>query len=834
MCMQSIWRRTLETRDLIDSSTNARQPFGAILPAAALVAFLAGGSAMAAQTVLDFEDIAAPAKITTQYGARGVIFQGAFLRTDPAAHSATRVLQTGNPSDLEFDPGPMLITFTSPQSRVRLFAASIGAAAVHILKAFDANGILVAQDGPKSVAANMFNTMFEVTVPTATITRVEFLLTNGGGFEVIDDLEFEGEPPIPTPTEPPVVQLIRPINGLELDIPDDIPIMDISGTVTGDGLISPVNVTVGNLQPPESTAPPLNVALNLTGTGATRQFALAGGIALVPLGPITVTATAENTGGLKGTATSTFNNLPLAIRNRFTTAGGSAVLGTFQFGLFAGPCRIAVYEHAAISAAGGGAILIGGDVFTKWMSLRTLADPNGLGCPQNEERDAVGGARAQDFERGRIYAKVTGIAPPGTAYVPVVFVDAIEKRGTELVFGLPTGDPTDSSGPASQTWLFQRFFRPEGRDVQPSTLEIRNSPPSLWMERQLGAWYLSQFAPSAFDIERHKSAATLWESFPCSNNLGPCTVDPEPPLPPNMENAGELFCNGVTYIPTLEGTQVPPVVGPTIPPEWVSIRGQYDVTPVFGAIISAHMTDIDNGFTHETHNGNCPYFPNILEAVSTVTCVSDFEFFVRPIGPQIDVSPLPSLFGKKNTDRIKTEYEVAFAAAAHNFLGAPAVGDLIHTTGRWIIDCGHATYKSELHPIFSYAKMKTVVSETNTFTGLEEDLFNARPATRVAIWINGWFPGGDNNAIEFDAFPPPRPSPNAVLHVVKPVDNAPGGYTAAEDVTMEFQLVPFGTASHVHLRFTAPRRENTVTGAGEMKFQSGRQYWGIWYLYWGE
>ena len=506
MCMQSIWRRTLETRDLIDSSTNARQPFGAILPAAALVAFLAGGSAMAAQTVLDFEDIAAPAKITTQYGARGVIFQGAFLRTDPAAHSATRVLQTGNPSDLEFDPGPMLITFTSPQSRVRLFAASIGAAAVHILKAFDANGILVAQDGPKSVAANMFNTMFEVTVPTATITRVEFLLTNGGGFEVIDDLEFEGEPPIPTPTEPPVVQLIRPINGLELDIPDDIPIMDISGTVTGDGLISPVNVTVGNLQPPESTAPPLNVALNLTGTGATRQFALAGGIALVPLGPITVTATAENTGGLKGTATSTFNNLPLAIRNRFTTAGGSAVLGTFQFGLFAGPCRIAVYEHAAISAAGGGAILIGGDVFTKWMSLRTLADPNGLGCPQNEERDAVGGARAQDFERGRIYAKVTGIAPPGTAYVPVVFVDAIEKRGTELVFGLPTGDPTDSSGPASQTWLFQRFFRPEGRDVQPSTLEIRNSPPSLWMERQLGAWYLSQFAPSAFDIERHKSA----------------------------------------------------------------------------------------------------------------------------------------------------------------------------------------------------------------------------------------------------------------------------------------------------------------------------------------
>jgi hypothetical protein len=104
----------------------------------------------------------------------------------------------------------------------------------------------------------------------------------------------------------------------------------------------------------------------------------------------------------------------------------------------------------------------------------------------------------------------------------------------------------------------------------------------------------------------------------------------------------------------------------------------------------------------------------------------------------------------------------------------------------------------------------------------------------VAIWVNGWFPGGDNNAIEFDAFPPPRPNPDAVLHVVKPVDNAPGGYTAAEDVTMEFALVPPGTASHVHLKFTSPRRENTVTGAGEMKFESGRQYWGIWYLYWAD
>src|SRR5204863_9614638 len=135
-------------------------------------------------------------------------------------------------------------------------------------------------------------------------------------------------------------------------------------------------------------------------------------------------------------------------------------------------------------------------------------------------------------------------------------------------------------------------------------------------------------------------------------------------------------------------------------------------TPVFGATVQAQMADIDNGLTHQTHNGNCPYlgwglaigsvlfgFPTAFGASVAaeeygLTCASDFEFFVRPLGPQIVTTPqLPSLFGDKNKNQIKTEYEVAFAAAAHNFLGAPAVGDLVHMTGRWIVDCGHSPYK---------------------------------------------------------------------------------------------------------------------------------------------
>ena len=799
---------------------------------AALAAISSGNFAMAAPTILDFEDITAPATITAQYAPRGAIFQEAYLGTDPNAHSGTRVLRTVDPSAEIFNPVPLVIKFTSPQARVKLFASNPVATANGTLTAFDTNGAVVATDGPTPVAHDVFTTVFEVKVPIPTIARVE-LQVQDSAHQAIDDLEFEGEPPSPVPTEPPVVQIISPANGADLDV-DTI---DINGTVTGEGLLSPVTSTFAYKQPPESTAPPLNLVFDLTGSGTTRQFQLPGGFSGVPMGPITITAKAQNTGNLTGTATSTFNNLPAAIRDRFNADGGAAAFGAFRFGLVRGACKIAVYEQGAISANGGATFVIRGQILIKWLSLKGPfnSETGYFGCPLGEERDTevIGGARVQDFERGRIYGSLLGTAPPHTAYVPIVFVEALNKRGGELVNGLPRADPSDSVGP-SQTWLFQRFFRPDRTDQLLSTLEIRGTPATLWMERQGGNWFLSALEPSDADKALNKTTATLWESFPCSGNLGPCTVEDEPPFPPeNISNAGAIFCGGSTYWPGHPGG----------PPEWVAIQsfeGDWVATPVFGAVISNFMADIDNVFTHEHTFGGCPYCPDTIGGATTPigglcpTCPSDYEFKVRPIGPQPGSFPRPSLFGKENLDYIKIEHEEYYAAAAHNFLGAPRTGDLVHLTGRWIIDCGHSSYKSELHPIFSYATMKTVVSETNSFTGLEEDLFGGIPATRVAIWVNGWYPGGETNEIQFDAFPPPRPSPDAVLHVVKPVDSAAGGYRAAEDVTMQFSLEPVGAPNHVHLKFSSPRRQNTITDAGEMKFESGRQYWGKWYLYWGQ
>lgn len=779
------------------------------LLAAVLSVAASWSSPAVALTLLDFEDVAPGTTVIAQYGPRGVLFNSAYLDTDTGAHSGTRVLRAIPPNSEVFTAYPMTLNFTSPQLRVKLFAGWASAPINGTLTAFDANNTVVARDGPKAITVNAFTTAFEVTASAAVITRVELQYENSS-YEAIDDLEFDGQPAATVPTQPPVVTILSPANGVDRDLEQ----FDISGTVTGDGLLSPVTLTVASLRPPEqSSAPPFTSQVDLVGTGTSRTFALAiSGNA--PLGPITVAASATNTGGLTGTATSKFTNLPQAIRARLTAEGGETLLGPFRFGLL-GDCKVAVYDQAAITTDGTNATrVIRGPILTKWLSIKGTFDETGyFGCPLGEERDGPTGSRVQDFTGGRIFTSASG-----TFYVPAVFTNAIDVRGGENAMGIPLADPTNSVG-AMQTWLFQQFTRPERADLLPSTIEIRGTPPMLWIERQGGDLSLP-VVPSA----------TLWDGFTCTDNLGPCAVTPEDPFPPeNISNAGRLFCGDTTYWPGHIGG----------PPEWVpvpSFNGDYDAIPVFGVILSAFMADIDNVFTHETHNSNCPYFPDTIFGatlpigVFAPTCASDFEFKVRPIGPQPGAFPRPSLFGQGNTDQIKVEYEEFYTAEAHNFFDPPAKGDLVNATGRWIIDCGHDSYKSELHPIFSYSKMKTLNSEVDRFTGIENHLSFLgadQLATRADIWVSGWYPG--LNPIEFDIFPPPRPSADAVLHVVKP----PDAEAIAGDLALQFQLAPAGASNHAHLKFTAPFRANEVTGAGEMKWEYGRGYLGKWYAFWG-
>lgn len=781
----------------------------------ALMVVLMVPMSAAGQTVIDFEDMA-PAIINAEYGPQGVIFDQAHLNIDPLARSGTRLLRTYAINAEVFQVFPMRIVFTSGQARVKLFAVSPGFPVNGTLRAFNAADAMVAEDGPKLIAGDSFNAMFEVSLATEDIVRVELIPELVSNL-AIDDLEFEGAPPAPPPPTPPTVEITTPTHGAELDIDT----LDIAGTITGEGILSStVRVQIDFRRPPESTAPTFTSALSVTGTGANRAFSLPGGFGGTPMGPITITVQAQNIGGLTGSDSVTINNLPQAIRDRVAAeqAAGQAV-GAFSFGVVNASCQIAIFANAAVTTDSVGTTrVIRGEILTKWLSLRDSFDTDGIGCPLEEERDsppAPGMGLVQGFADGRIYT-TEGI---GTFFVPNVFLDVIDKRGGEAATGVPISDTSDSSG-AMQTWLFQRFHRPvEAPDLLPSTIEIRGTPPRVYLQRPSG------------DL-RVVSNGTIVEHFPCEDILGPCSVDPRTDPPAPLENPGQNFCDNTTFFPGLRG-----------PREWENIRdrfsndphaGDYTVTSVFGAVLSSKLASTDLTLTHEWFF-DCPPVPLRLP----FDCPSDYLVQVRPYGPHTGVGTFrpQSLFAGTSSTRIKLEYE-KFYADFVVWMGYPREGDLIFTAGRWIIDCGHDTFKSELHPIFMYSTMRTVTFIIEPFTGLRNDtIFGGEPATQANIWVNGWYPGHDptstvriggrGNPIEFDIFPPPRHSPDAKLVVNKPVDA-----DAAFGVGIEWSLEPPGSPNHVHIKFTAPYREPHVTDYGEMIWEINRGYEGQWFLFW--
>ncbi|HEX5758426.1 MAG TPA: hypothetical protein VF121_04490 [Thermoanaerobaculia bacterium] len=735
----------------------------AIVLTAAVAAASAGPTPAHAQpTVLDFEDLPDSTTVTTQYGDRGVLLFSAFLDEDLAARSPNRVLRVDNPIH-EFAPGPFVIEFTSGQARVRLFAGISGDIVASdpvdgTLRAYDGSGGLIAQDGPKPVAISSFTTLFEVATATPSIRRLE-LEIGTTAFEAIDDFEFEGEAPPPPPTAAPVVEITTPADGAELD---GSPIT-VAGTVTGEALFPTAVLTMEVGRPPDSTAPPLTAAMSLTGSGSTRGFTLEIGLGV---GPHVITVEAENTAHLEGADTVRLTNLPQAIRQRFASDGGAATFGTLRYGGTAAGCVMAVYDLGAIAAVGTQTFVVRGGIFDKWFTLR---DPGAalarLGCPTGEERAALGGARAQDFTGGRIYAGL----PTGAHFVPAVFVNAIDQLGGEEGTGVPIMDPTDSIG-VMETWLFQRFDRPDQPHLLPSTLEIRGSPPVLSVERQ-GGDLKDLFLEDSNEIAFPR-VPTLWLQFPCEGLLGPCPVTPPSSGPP-IEDAGDRFCDGTTY--------------PWGPPEWQAIEGDHVLTPLLGIVRSSHKAGQDNPLTHEHFSG-----PEDLFA-------SDWNVGVRPLHPFRNLVA-------ENT-YVEVEFEVYFANPFFVQFDEPFKNDLYFAGGRLIIDCGHTPYRSEIHPPFVTAHMRT-----GTLFG--------RPATEATIWVNGFYTG---DPVAFDIFPPPRPSPDSFLTITKPIDEH------AEfnvDSTFSFQQ------DHVRVAFSASPRRVEVTGAGEMKWESRRAYTGRWYVGW--
>jgi hypothetical protein len=771
----------------------------------AAAALLAARPAGAASTVINFENLPAGTTVTNQYAAQGLTFFSAYVQADSGARSGTRVLRSRNPATGS-DPGPLRIDFAAGQRYVKVHAGTLVGNTRGTLKAFDAQGNVLDQDGEKAVTTGDFAVAFQVRASAAAIRRVELLYESGvivdvtralpsvpaadpPPFEGIDDLEFSTDPPPPAP----VAALTAPADGAELTARN----VAVRGTITGQEIVSPVKLRHQWTVKPGSfrtSAGETSLTVALSGGSFSVNQAL-------EIGPQTFTVRATNAGGLQGSATVQVNYLPSAIRTRFEAEGGAAVFGSFSFGEEGGTaCTYAVYREGAIALSGSRTRVIRGPLFDKWLSLEDGGHYPRLGCPTSEQRTVAGDVSAQDFEHGRLYGDAGG-----TYYVNPVFVQAIDVLGGEAATGTPTGDPTSDSRSPFLVWQFQQFRKLDavGQRTLRSTLQIQGpyTAPRLYVARQGGDNSLYDGIPMS-----GAETATQMVSFPCSTVEGPCSAaEPAPDTP--FPNPGQ-YCNNETFgveeqLVALEG-------GTPNPVQWAPIFGHYVQTPFLGVLRTFRPAPGDNPFSHEFRVEPCPWppppppglAPYIESVLNESVCSSDWD---------VNARGLPGYAGLQSEGRRAQhiEWERHFSQA---FLlpFQPHPGDLVFVSGRYIVDCGHDTpnWKTEIHPPSVVAFMRT-------------ETYNGRLSTRAQIWVNGFYSG---DPVEFDIIPPPRPSPTATLGLVK----ADYGGTPI-DVTVT-STTP--GSNRVRARITASQRRVPITAQGEMKWQTGRSYYSRWNVYW--
>jgi hypothetical protein len=732
-------------------------------------------AARAAPITIDFEDLPVDQTIGIKYIRNGVVFTGAFIdtadghRTSPAAHSGLHVAHHFQP---EFGAGPMVIEFRSAQTHVFFFGGSAQDTGnvTGTATAFDAGGRMIAQDGPKPLTPSICATLFDLRVGSASISRVEFiaLLSSIAIDTAMDDLGFEGNAAPPVPTDTPSVNINSFANGEMIDAASDT----LGGTVTGEGLPAEVMVAIDRQRPPGDETPPDILSIPLIGTGTTRNFSSP---IRLSLGGQTITVTAENEGGLDGKSSVSIINLPSVIRD------GAGSLGALAWAWNAVHCRIAVYASGALATDNVNQFRIDSTMLPKWTAWVLAKSHSGvdhdLFCPTENPRTAIAPTIAQNFRGGRLYFDQI----KGALFVPGVFAQAIDTLGGEAATGVPQADPQTS--PVAHVWVFQRFAR--GPTGLPSALEIKGDPPELWVERQGGD--LTVLASAGLSLSN--STASISEFFPCSDRQGPCNVV-RASSAGRVLDAEHRFCKGTTF-----GLRPPPAG----PDEWVPILGNHtQAVPLLGWVTESRPAGDDDQATHE--------FP---QTHSNGHIWSDWDMFVHPIDPFRD------LLAGNNFMEVEFEYY----PVQHFFVingGQPLAGDLYFAAGRWIIDCGHDDFASEIHPPFAMAIIRTIGAPSN-------------PTTWAAIWVNGYYRG--DAPIEFRLFPPPRPVPNAFMVVSRP-----GSSDAAVDVSVIESTNPDFTdsdfSSFVRARFSSTQRPANIGWGGLLPFMSGREYAGIWTIGW--
>jgi hypothetical protein len=802
------------------------------------------GAALATSsaTIIDFEDVAAGTMLSTEYAARGVLFlNGGHVREElTGAHSGTHVLRSARPTT-EFDLEPLRVSFTSPQARVKFYVGQDWDGEQAIVRAFDGAGNQVAQDGPRPVAPG-FTTPFEVHTSTATITSFTLdVVSETGGRKLLDDLEIDGQPPLPLPTTPPRVYLTAPVHLSQLDSRT----VQVQGTTTGEQIVSATVTITRNLPGGSNLPPTIEVPLTLTSTGPNR-YSFAREVEL-GTGEMRIYANVKNTAGLVGSSGALVVNLPQAIRDRMAAEGGTAVLGALRWGnseMGDADCKYEVFNRAALASLRGGPVyMVKGTMFQLWISYKagSSAYPR-LGCPLGEEtvvRTSDTGAAegwAQDFQGGRLYFSSAThghvVSRRFAGYLDRLA--EISGRSVDEVVGLPIEDARSDADPFhGDTFELQRFRR-KGVPVD-TTLELRGNPVRLWVERQGGDG-------SAFLYDQHIDVhtATQVQSYLCLTDGGlpsdtpdpnvpqPCTVHIDPPPTEVPYPFADSICDGKFGA----GDVLDDYLHNSPNPEWAAIGDQYRQTPYMGIVTSVEDSDHDLPWTHEHMGEPCDWhedtikwalifgqleiaLPLITEVVAKALagedfCPSDFNIHVRPLPGYVHiVSPDENLHPRSN---MEIEIERAFMDTPPDWM-KPVAGDLVFLAGRWIVDCGHDhPFHTEIHPPSVLARIRQLNISENPAR---------RASIQANIWVNAFYSG---QPVDLDVYPLPRPSPTAVLYAITPTG-------AGRNVTVSSEILE---NNRVHVHIEGPTHHGGVTDLGEMKWDDdgGPAFVGQWELYW--
>src|SRR5687768_967852 len=169
-------------------------------------------------------------------------------------------------------------------------------------------------------------------------------------------------------------------------------------------------------------------------------------------------------------------------------------------------------------------------------------------------------------------------------------------------------------------------------------------------------------------------------------------------------------------------------------PSWVSVDPSDQAKIAEGVIRRSSVTHTDFPTNHESH---------------------DWNYFVK-LDPQYEFM---------NSDANELEgaerwMEMEWETKALDIRFWPMVDDRTWTLGRWIFDCGHPPYRTEMHPpkVVAFSRR-----DPHIFSG------DTAPSSTNKIYLfanpnGGYFYDGIQGSYEFDLPLPPKPSATAVPH----------------------------------------------------------------------